>query len=190
MKTIIYVHPWEGSFNHAILEETITILGKRNEEFQVIDLHEDQFNPVYPAQELRYFSKGETPNTQVKNYQKMLKQSDGVIFIFPIWWFSTPSILKGFLDKVLLKNFAYTENDNGILTGLLTNIKSVKVVTTAQSPKWYIKYLKGNGIQGTFISATLKSVGMKNIKWIHEGFIVTSKKEKKEKFLKNLATKI
>lgn len=190
MKTIIYVHPWDGSFNHAILEETKKILTNRNEAFQVIDLYENKFDPVYYAEELRYFSKGETPNQQVKKYQEMLKMSDGLIFVFPIWWFSMPSILKGFLDKVLLKNFAYTESDNGLLTGLLTNIKSVKVITTAQSPKWYIKFLKGDGIKKTFIGATLKSVGMKKIKWIHEGYVVTSKKEKKEKFLKSLVAKI
>ena len=41
MKTIIYVHPWEGSLNHAILDKTKEILTNRGEKFQVIDLHED-----------------------------------------------------------------------------------------------------------------------------------------------------
>ena len=189
MKTIIYVHPWEGSFNHSILERIKEILTKKKQAFQVINLHEEKFDPSFHASELRYFSKGETPNQQVKNYQKMIQESDELIFIFPIWWFSTPAILKGFLDKVLLKNFAYTENSKGIMTGLLTHIKSVKVITTAQSPKWYINYFKGDGIRKTFISATLKSVGMKHVKWIHEGYVVTSKKEKKTAFLEKLESK-
>lgn len=190
MKTIIYVHPWEGSLNHAILDKTKEILTNRGEKFQVIDLHEDEFDPTFHASELKFFSKGETPNKQVINYQEMLKNSEELIFIFPIWWFSVPAVLKGFLDKVLLKNFAYTEDKRGIMTGLLTQIKSVKVITTAQSPKWYIKFFKGDGIHKTFIKATLKSVGMKHVKWIHEGYVVTSPKEKKEKFLKSLESKI
>ena len=164
MKTIIYVHPWEGSLNHAILDKTKEILTNRGEKFQVIDLHEDEFDPTFHASELKFFSKGETPNKQVINYQEMLKNSEELIFIFPIWWFSVPAVLKGFLDKVLLKNFAYTEDKRGIMTGLLTQIK--------------------------FIKATLKSVGMKHVKWIHEGYVVTSKKEQKEKFLKSLESKI
>ena len=30
--------------------------------------------------------------------------------IFPIWWADMPAIVKGFLDKVLLRTFAYMEN--------------------------------------------------------------------------------
>lgn len=190
MKTIIYVHPWEGSLNHAILNKTKEILSKKNEKFQVIDLYEEAFDPVFHASELKYFSKGETPNQQVIHYQKMLKESDEIIFIFPIWWFSVPAVLKGFLDKVFLKNYAYIEDKNGLMTGLMTHINSVKVITTAQSPKWYISLFKGDGIRKTFISATLQSVGMKQIKWIHEGYVVTSKKERKEKFLKSLERKL
>lgn len=48
MKTIIYVHPWEGSFNHAILESVKKKFGQKHEDYQVIDLYKDQFNPTFP----------------------------------------------------------------------------------------------------------------------------------------------
>ncbi|AQP54654.1 hypothetical protein CBF34_03755 [Vagococcus penaei] len=186
MKTIIYAHPWEGSYNHAILERVTDVLTRNNLTYQVIDLYADKFDPVYHASELKEFSQGTTPYSLIKDYQKMIQDSDGLIFIFPIWWYSTPGILKGFLDKVFLKNFAYTETKSGIMTGQLTNIKSVKVITTGQAPKWYIRLLKGDGIRQTFIKGTLKAVGMKHIKWIHEGMVVTSSRDKKQTFLQRL----
>lgn len=74
---------------------------------------------------MKYFHKGETPDQLVKDYQKKLSQSTELIFIFPVWWWDLPAILKGFIDKVMLRGFAFLEDKNtGALKGLLTNIKN------------------------------------------------------------------
>lgn len=52
MKTIIYVHPYSGSLNHAILSGIINKFESENTEYQVIDLYKDKFNPVLSAYEL------------------------------------------------------------------------------------------------------------------------------------------
>ena len=81
------------------------------------------------------FNAGDTPYLKVKEYQKMIKDSSELVFIFPIWWFYLPGILKGFFDKVMLKKFAYQVDEQGTWTGLLTNIKKVTVITTASMTK-------------------------------------------------------
>ncbi|WOQ71953.1 NAD(P)H-dependent oxidoreductase [Bacillus stratosphericus] len=124
MKTIVYAHPWDGSYNHAILTSITEKLETKREPFQVIDLYKDGFNPVFTAEELKHFHKGETPYLLVKDYQEKLKQSTELVFIFPVWWWDLPAILKGFIDKVMLSGFAFIEDQNtGTLKGLLTNIK-------------------------------------------------------------------
>lgn len=190
MKTIVYVHPWDGSYNHAILSKVVDTFKERNQQFQLIDMYQDKFDPIYHASELKLYSKGKYGNDLVGKYQSILKSSNEVIFIFPIWWYNVPAILKGFLDKVLLKDFAYIENKNGTMKGLLNNIQSVKVITTGQAPKWYIQFLGGNGIKKSFIKATLKAVGMKNIQWIHCGYVSIGKNENRVKFLNSLPTKL
>lgn len=70
MKTIVYAHPWEGSYNHAILTSITKHLEAKKETFQVIDLYKDGFNPVFTAEELAQFNRGETPYELVKDYQK------------------------------------------------------------------------------------------------------------------------
>lgn len=58
MVTIIYAHPWEGSFNHAILNTIIKNLEKKEVSYILIDLYKDQFNPVFTPKELSLFSSG------------------------------------------------------------------------------------------------------------------------------------
>ncbi|MFI9170975.1 NAD(P)H-dependent oxidoreductase [Streptomyces lincolnensis] len=39
--------------------------------------------------------------------QDKLRWSDAVILQFPMWWFSAPAILKGWIDRVFTSGFAY-----------------------------------------------------------------------------------
>ncbi|MBP2097482.1 NAD(P)H-dependent oxidoreductase [Enterococcus rivorum] len=180
--TIILAHPWHGSFNKRILDETIRNLERKKQKYQLIDLNKDQFNPVLKEEELALFAKGEHLDPLVSKYQKLLKESDSLIFIFPIWWADIPAILKGFLDKVMLKQFAYTTGKFG-LEGRLTHIKKATVITTSDSPKWYLRYFAGNSIRGVFINSTLKGIGIKNVRWYHCNHIKKEGLPQRKKFL-------
>jgi len=184
MTTIIFAHPWHGSFNKAILDTVTDELQHKQDPFQVIDLNKDGFNPVMTESELSLFAKGEFSDPLVNKYQNMLKETNQLIFIFPLWWSGIPAILKGFFDKVMLKNFAYTATKSG-LKGNLTHILSAKVIVTGQVPKWYLKCVRGNPIQKTFIGVTLKNIGIKKAKWLYCSDIYGAL-EKREQFLNKI----
>lgn len=192
MKTIIYAHPWEGSFNHAILTSITKDLTDKKEEFQVIDLYKDGFNPAYSAEELKFYRLGETPYQLVKEYQEKLRQTTELIFIFPVWWFDLPAILKGFIDKVMLIGFAYSEDASHMLNGLLTHIKKTTIVSTSTADTEYIKNQGGNAIQGVFINRTLSDLGIKNehTKWINFPGANITTDEKRKLFLQEIPYKI
>ena len=134
MTTIIFSQPWHGSFNKAILDTVTEELQNKQVPYQVIDLNKDGFNPVMTEGELSLFAKGASLDPLVSKYQQILKDTDRLIFIFPLWWSDVPAILKGFFDKVMLKKFAYTATNRG-LKGKLTHIQSAKVIVTGQAPK-------------------------------------------------------
>ena len=109
------------------------ILKARKEEFSAIDLYWDNFNPAYDARELSLFKAGKTSDPNVKKYQKLLKEANRLIFIFQVWWNDTPAIIKGFIDKVMKKQFAYNVGATGVI-GHLKNIQRVEVMTTLPHP--------------------------------------------------------
>ncbi|WP_125588356.1 NAD(P)H-dependent oxidoreductase [Companilactobacillus jidongensis] len=188
MKTIIYTHPYKGSFNHAILKTMADYFDRNRQEYQIIDLYQDSFNPVLSPIELKKYSTGEATDPLVSKYQKMISNSDELIFIFPIWWHNLPAMLKGFLDKTMLKDFAYNE-DNG-WRGLLTYIKKATVITTSTVTKDYLKTESGDPIQSVLINRTLSDIGIdpQNNKWIHFGQVNVTTDEARNNFLNNLPT--
>ena len=182
MKTIIFSHPWNGSFNKAILDKVVEKLEETKEKYTIIDLNKDGFNPVMTEKELNLYSQGKSTDPLVLKYQEILKNTDELILIFPIWWMSLPAILKGFFDKVMLRGFAYENTQNGI-KGFLTNIKTAKMITTATAPKFFLN-ITGFGI--TMKKANFGGVGIKKTKWIHYSLRAKGKDEDRKKFLEKV----
>ena len=182
VKTVIFSHPWNGSFNKAILDKVVEKLDETKEKYTIIDLNKDKFNPVMTEEELSLYSQGKSIDPLVKKYQEILKNTDELILVFPIWWMSMPAILKGFFDKVMTKGFAYENAKNGI-KGLLTNIKTAKMITTAEAPKILLS-ITGFGI--TMKKANLGGVGIKKTEWIHYSLKSKGKDEDRRKFLEKV----
>lgn len=181
---IIYCHPYKGSFNHSILKEVEASLHNSNQAYDLIDLYNENFNPIYDQEELRLFHDGKTHDALVTKYLKSLQSCDKVIFITPIWWNSISGMLKGFIDKVMKEGegLSHTVDKWGI-HGELKNIKKGYVLTTSTSPTHYFKLLMGNSIKKIFIKKTLKQIGIKKGIWMNFGGITNSKNNRRKKYL-------
>ncbi|MCL6417128.1 NAD(P)H-dependent oxidoreductase [Aestuariirhabdus sp. Z084] len=56
--------------------------------------------------------------------QTRLRQHDVVIFLFPFYWYSTPAILKDWMDLVLEYNFAYGKQGTALKNKVLLPVIS------------------------------------------------------------------
>ena len=96
--TIIYGHPYDKSFNRAILHDVLQCVG---EEGCLIDLIKDGFNPVMSEEDLRLHGEGRSNDPLVMKYNRILDNTDRAIFIFPIWWYDMPAVMRGFMDRFI-----------------------------------------------------------------------------------------
>ncbi len=100
MVTIVFAHPWHGSFNKAILDTVTTALEERKKEYQVIDLNKENFNPIMTEGELALYSKGQHKDPLVTKYQNMLKKQMKLFLYFPFGGTIPLLFLKVFLIKL------------------------------------------------------------------------------------------
>lgn len=160
MTTIIYAHPYDKSFNHAILETLKGELEAKGKEYKLIDLYADGFNPVVEAADLALYSRGETNDPLVDKYLDILMKSSEVFFIAPVWWAEMPAIVKGFFDKAMLAGRAYKYAETGLVPDKI-HIDRTVIFTTTESPTemfapYFLNYLKPH---------VLDTVGMLNMEW-------------------------
>ncbi|MEN3028436.1 MAG: NAD(P)H-dependent oxidoreductase [Aquificaceae bacterium] len=131
MVTLIYAHPNPKSFNHSIKEEVIEVLRSKGRHYELRDLYALGFNPVLSASDFETFLSGGVPE-DIKREQDIIKASELLLFIYPIWWTGMPAILKGYIDRVFSYGFAYEEK-GGELVGLLSDKRAVVINTLGAS---------------------------------------------------------
>ncbi|MFC6177037.1 NAD(P)H-dependent oxidoreductase [Companilactobacillus huachuanensis] len=181
---IIYCHPWNKSFNHAVLTHVTHNLDVHHAHYKIIALYAGHFQPIYNEAEMSLFHSGQTNDPKVTEYLSDLQTSQKLIFITPIWWNDVPGMLKGFFDKVMKEGpgLSHIVTKTGI-KGLLTNLSEAYVLTTSTSPTFYLKLFCGNAIQKVFVKTTLKQIGVQKSRWINFGNISNSTLTSRQKYL-------
>lgn len=177
---IIYAHPNPKSFNDAILEHVKQGLKSGNHSFEVIDLYADNFNPVLVYNE-QVKRRDLMNDVETAHYRELVKQAEHLIFVYTIWWYGMPAILKGFIDRVFVSGFAYVSNGK-MQKGLFSD-KSAWVIYTIDSPSWFVSIFRKNIEWRTIKDAILNYCGIKKIKKTMLAGVKNSDSNKRQKWL-------
>ena len=122
MKTlIVHAHPEPKSLNSSLKDLAVSTLESAGHEVLVSDLYAMNWKAVADASDYgpeassplqvardsgRAFDTGVlTPDVRAE--QEKLLWADTIIFQFPLWWYTMPAILKGWVDRVFTFHFAY-----------------------------------------------------------------------------------
>ncbi|MGX7013412.1 NAD(P)H-dependent oxidoreductase [Vagococcus silagei] len=173
--------------NHALLKKLVAGLEADKKDYQVIDLYKDKFNPVMQTAELARYQSGTTTDPIVQKYINCIKETDQLILIFPIWWYSCPAGLKGFFDKVLLNNVAFYDDGEGVKPML--NVKNTVIFSTTEQTTEGI-YSHAHDCFRNQIATTLADVGCQSIQWHNLGQISSLTQEERVQFLTESYSKI
>ena len=119
---LLIAHPEKTSFNFALHEMAVEVLTANGVNLTISDLYAESFTASASQSDVKGFPENESFNlakaqrwgiekdafvADIKTEQDKLMSSDIVIMQFPLWWWSFPAILKGWVDRVLSSGFAY-----------------------------------------------------------------------------------
>lgn len=119
---VVFAHPEARSLNGALRDVAIEELEVQGHEVRVSDLYANHwksevdradFPALAPDARLKpATASGEAfaacaLTDDVKAEQEKLLWADVLILQFPLWWYSLPAILKGWVDRVYAYGFAY-----------------------------------------------------------------------------------
>lgn len=112
MKVLTVVsHPRVNSLTFSVADRFLQGLADAGHETEMLDLHRSGFNPVlWEADEPDWSSDRKIYSPEVEAEMERMKKYDALAYIFPIWWFNLPAMLKGYIDRVWNNGFAYGSN--------------------------------------------------------------------------------
>jgi NAD(P)H dehydrogenase (quinone) len=144
---LVYAHPESQSFNGAMLNAARETLVAGGHDVEVSDLYALGFNPVagkHDVLELQndavfnlgaeqmHASKHDGFAPDVAAEIAKLMRADLLVLQFPMWWFSMPAIMKGWIDRVFAFGQAYDFGrtwEQGVFSG-----RKAMLAITASAP--------------------------------------------------------
>jgi NAD(P)H dehydrogenase (quinone) len=140
----VHAHPVPESFGSAMCVAAVDAARARGHEVRVIDLHAEGFNPVLGNDERREYNNLSAMPADLQPHVAALKWAEGLILVYPTWWYAQPAILKGWMDRVWRTDIAFTLHEDGQrLRPALANIRLIGVITSFGSPWWFWTFVIG-----------------------------------------------
>ena len=119
---LVYAHPEPRSLNGSLRDFSINRLEEAGHVVQVSDLYTMNWKAVLdandstvheagarfdPAADSKHAFEHGLQSADIEREQDKLRWADTVILQFPLWWFSMPAILKGWVERVYAYGFGY-----------------------------------------------------------------------------------
>ncbi|WBL79258.1 NAD(P)H-dependent oxidoreductase [Bradyrhizobium xenonodulans] len=119
---VVFAHPEQRSLSGSLRDVAVRELEAQGHEVRVSDLYAEGWKSdvgrddfpslpadarLAPAAASKQAFEAGTLTPDVKREIEKLLWADALILQFPLWWFSMPAILKGWVDRVFAYGFAY-----------------------------------------------------------------------------------
>lgn len=133
---VLHAHPDPASFSAALFRLTVTTLQESGHEVVAVDLYAENFAPVMSRAEWQGYREIPANRGPIAAEVARIEWAEALVFVFPVWNFGFPAILKGYLDRVFLPGVSFFLTEGRIAPGLL-HIRRLVAVTTYGSPRWW-----------------------------------------------------
>jgi NAD(P)H dehydrogenase (quinone) len=134
----MFAHPRRDSFSGAILDSLCAGLMAAGHTVEVGDLYGQGFDPRLRPEDYAQFDSLPMP-ADVLTEQARVERADALAFVFPVWWWSLPAMLKGWIDRVFASGWAY-EFTPGRSKGLLRDRPTLLLCVAGSREATYRKY--------------------------------------------------
>ena len=162
---LVHYHPEAGSLTEAVTSRVVEgFTVGTGDTVDVMDLHREGFDAHMTAQDLAFYrGLGELPE-DVKVIQRRIDRADALALVFPMYWWSTPGVVKGWFDRVLTRAWAFDYSAEGTVVPLLQHLPVLLVVVAATDRSGLQKHGYEQALQTQLNAGILGFCGMTDVR--------------------------
>jgi NAD(P)H dehydrogenase (quinone) len=141
----VFSHPFVDKYPAAVMNAFHEPFREAGHAIDILDLHREGFDPRFTAQDHAHFWGGDAP-AEIATMHRRVEQADRLAFVFPVYWWSMPAMMKGWIERVFTGGWAY-QFGNGVEdrgkqppASLLGNVPTTLIGIAGASQHTYEKY--------------------------------------------------
>lgn len=137
---IVVSHPNTNSLTHAVAAQIGAGLRHEQHSFEMADLSAENFQPAYTTADIAGFLQQGAPGADVKAEQQRIDRANALVLVYPVYWWSMPGLLKGWVDRVFSRGWAYDDGADGSLIKRLAHLPVHLVALAAGDEQLYARH--------------------------------------------------
>ncbi|MFD4764488.1 NAD(P)H-dependent oxidoreductase [Streptomyces sp. NPDC058439] len=102
----VFSHPFRDRYPAAVMDAFHKPFEQSGHTIDVLDLHREGFDPRFTEADHAHFWGGPVP-LGITEMHRRVEAADRLAFIFPVYWWSMPALMKGWIDRVFTGGWAY-----------------------------------------------------------------------------------
>lgn len=111
---IVTAHPLPDSLTNAVAAELAAgIRAHGGHSAEIADLAAEGFDPRFSAIDHEVHLRNAPIPPEIVREQERIDRADALILVYPVYWWSFPALLKGWIDRVFSNGWAYDELPGG-----------------------------------------------------------------------------
>lgn len=116
---IVLSNPNPTSLSRAIVEKLAEGSADGGHDSEIADLVQEGFDPRMQARDLAAYRGEVELCEELVREQRRVDRADALALVYPVYWWSMPALLKGWIDRVFTGGWAYEVDGAGKSRGLL-----------------------------------------------------------------------
>ena len=104
-------HPAPTSFCAAVASQFMEGAKAAGHSVELADLHAERFDPRWTLADIDADDTGAAPPDVAKEQARIAK-ADAICFVYPLYWWGMPAMMKGWLERVWAWDWAYDQLDD------------------------------------------------------------------------------
>ena len=113
---IVIGHHDPDSLTHAIAEQIAAGLRAAGHTSEFADLAREGFDPRFGLADHAVHRRQAGPPADVLAEQARIDRADTLVLVYPIYWWSLPALLKGWVERVFSNGWAFDQAADGSTT--------------------------------------------------------------------------
>lgn len=176
---VILAHPDPNSYCAAMASAYSSSAQQAGAEVRELSLGELQFDPIFHRR-----PEGEQPpEPDLIAAQQAIQWCDHLVFVYPTWWGAMPALMKGFIERTFLPDFAFRYRNNSPWWDKLLTGRSARLLVTMDAPPWYYRLVFRAPGHNLMKRAILGFCGIKPVRIASFGPMLNSSQRRRERWL-------
>ncbi|WP_426187843.1 NAD(P)H-dependent oxidoreductase [Microbacterium sp. TWP3-1-2b2] len=137
---VVVSHSDPDSLTHNAARSAFEAIRAAGGDAEFADLAAEDFDPRFATADLDlYRGRGGVP-AEVVAEQERIDRADHLILVFPMYWWSMPALLKGWIDRVFVGGWAYDAAPGAAQFGMLDRLTIHLIIVAGDDKKSFERH--------------------------------------------------